>query len=527
VRWICLLLKVWIGISICMAGMALPVCAADSETTEPQFDVWEYRIEGNTLLAVADVERIVYTYLGPQRRIADVEAVRTALEKAYRDAGYATVLVDIPEQAVDSGIVHLRVTEAKVSKVRVTGSRYYLQGRILAQTGSITPGTTPRFPDFQSDLQVVNRFPGSRVTPILRPGKTPGTTEIDLNVEDKFPLTASIELNNYYSPNTTRTRMTAIAKYENLWQAQHNLSIQYQTAPEQPDETKVWVASYLMPVSGSDKLIVGYVVRSRSAVAALGDFNVIGNGDIAGLRFVDPLPVAGELYHSLTLGLDYKMFKENVEQIGTPGIQTPIRYLPASISWSGTRASNNGEWQFSTGLTLGLRGAGSDQLEFENKRFKAYGNFLVWKWDVQRTLTLTKSLGLSARLDGQLADQPLVSNEQFSAGGQSTVRGYLESELIGDNGVHASFELRGASTLAKEGAAKLQPLVFAEGAYLWLQDPLPGQDSRFSVYSAGLGLRLSEWRSLDARFDVGWPLRNSTYSIKGEPEVQFSVTMKF
>jgi hemolysin activation/secretion protein len=491
------------------------------------FDIWEYQVEGNSLLPAAVIERAVYPHLGENLGIEAVEAAREALEKTYRGAGFSTVVVSVPEQAVDGGIVRLRVTEATVSKVRVVGSKYYSQGRIIESVPSVAPGRTPRFPDFQSDLQVVNRFPGSRVTPILRPGKTPGTTEIDLSVEDKFPLSGSVELNNYRSPNTTRTRLTAIANYENLWQALHNLSIQYQTAPEKPDETKVWVASYLMPVSGSDKLIVGYVVRSRSAVAALADFNVIGNGDIVGLRLVDPLPAAGKLYHSLTLGLDYKTFKENVEQVGTPGIQTPIRYLPASVSWSGTRASNNGEWQFSTGLTLGLRGAGSDQLEFENKRFKAYGNFFVWKWDVQRTQTLSKSLSLTARLDGQLADQPLVSNEQFSAGGQNTVRGYLESEKIGDNGMHASLELRGASMMAEAGATKLQPLVFAEGAYLWLQDPLPGQDSRFSVYSAGLGLRLSEWRSLDASLDVGWPLRNSTYSSKGAPEVQFSITMKF
>lgn len=513
----------------CLNWISGAALGAEPEAAEsvPRFDIWEYQVEGNTLLPVVTIEKQVYPHLGPQRTIRDVESARGALEKAYRDAGYSTVVVDIPEQAVDSGVVRLRVTEAKVSKVKVVGSRYYLQGKILAQTPSIAPGTTPRFPDFQQDLQTVNRFPGSRVTPVLRPGKEPGTTEIDLNVEDRNPLSGSVELNNHYSPNTSALRLTGTAAYANLWQLGHTFSLQYQTAPEQPSESKVWVGSYLMPVQESDKLVALYAVRSRSAVAALSDFTVIGNGDIVGARLVDPLPPIGALYQSLTYGLDYKDFQENVTQPGTPGIQTPIRYVPASVTWSGTRGDKSGEWQFSTGVALGLRGAGSDELAFENKRYKAHGNFFVWKWDAQRSQVLSKSLTLVGRMDGQLADQPLVSNEQFSAGGSASVRGYLESEQIADNGAHSSIELRGPSLLSGKGSARLIPLAFVEGSYLWLNDALPGQQREFSLYSTGLGLRLTEWHRLEAALDLAWPLKDSTYSHAGDARVQFSTRIQF
>lgn len=501
--------------------------AASAAIPRQSFDIWEYRIEGNSVLPTTAVEQAVYPHLGPNRVIEDVEAARIALEKAYRDAGFATVIVDIPEQEVGAGLIRLRVTESTVSKVRVVGSKYYSQGRIIESVPSIAAGKTPRFTDFQNDLQTVNRFPGSRVTPVLRPGKDQGTTEIDLAVEDKSPLSASLEVNNHYSPNTTPTRLTGSVSYANLWQRQHTLSLQYQTAPEETEEAKVWVGSYLMPFPDSENMLAMYAVRSRSSVAALSDFTVIGNGDIYGARLVMPLPVQGPLYHSLTLGLDYKDFKENVAQPGTPGIQTPIRYIPASVTYSGSQADAHGEWQFSDGLVLGLRGAGSDELAFDDKRFKAHGNFFVVKLDVQRTQILSKSLSLVGRLDGQFADQPLVSNEQFSAGGSSTVRGYLESEQIADNGVHSAFELRGPSLLRGEGAAQLRPIAFVEGAYLWLNDPLPGQQSEFSLYSAGLGLRLNEWHRLDAMLDLGVPLKDSTYTDAGQARLQFSVTIKF
>jgi hemolysin activation/secretion protein len=466
--------------------------------------------------------------LGPGRTIVDAQAARAALEKAYRDAGFATVVVDIPEQTVDSGVVRLRVTEAKVSQVRVLGSRYYSQGRILAQVPSVAQGTTPRFTEFQKDLQTVNRFPGSQVTPVLRPGKTPGTTEVDLNVEDKNPLSGSVELNNHYSPDTTVTRLTGTAAYANLWQLGHTFSLQYQTAPEKPSESKVWVGTYLAPIPDSDQLAVFYYVHSRSGVAALSDLTVIGNGDIYGARLVMPLPAAGAFYHSFTLGVDYKDFQENVAQPGTPGIPTPIRYWPLSLSYSGSRPDSSGQWEFSTGVALGLRGAGSDELAFENKRFNAQGNFFVYKWDAQRTQALSKSWSLVGRFDGQIADQPLVSNEEFSAGGANSVRGYLESEEIADNGLHGSLELRGPSLWSrKDSSGSLQPILFVEGAHLWLRDPLPSQQSEFNLSSAGIGLRFKDGRRIDALLDLGWPFQSTTYTEAGHLRLQFSTVVHF
>ncbi|HQT26565.1 MAG TPA: POTRA domain-containing protein, partial [Burkholderiales bacterium] len=113
--------------------LCLLLVSADG-MAENSFDILEYRVDGNAnLLSTLQVEEAVYPHLGVKKTINDVEGARNDLEKAYHDAGYLTVLVDIPEQTVNSGIVHLRVVEGKVGKVRVTGSRYYSMNRILAR----------------------------------------------------------------------------------------------------------------------------------------------------------------------------------------------------------------------------------------------------------------------------------------------------------------------------------------------------------------------------------------------------------
>src|SRR5215470_10609469 len=85
--------------------MAARATLAQQASEEPTFDILEYRVEGNSVLPKLAIERAVYPHLGEKKRIADVEKARVALEKAYHDAGYATVVVNVPVQKVDKGVV--------------------------------------------------------------------------------------------------------------------------------------------------------------------------------------------------------------------------------------------------------------------------------------------------------------------------------------------------------------------------------------------------------------------------------------
>jgi hemolysin activation/secretion protein len=98
---------------------------------------------------------------------------------------------------------------------------------------------------------------------------------------------------------------------------------------------------------------------------------------------------------------------------------------------------------------------------------------------------------LVGKLDGQLASGPLINNEQYSAGGADTVRGYTEAERLGDNAAHGTLELRTPQLLAHSSAKIEQSYVFmfAYVAKLQILQALPGQASGFTLASAGLGLR--------------------------------------
>ena len=188
---------------------------AEAPKAEPHFDILEYQVEGSTVLSALEIERAVYPHLGYGKSMVNVEAARVSLERAFQESGYLTVSVDIPEQDVDKGVVRLRVNEGKVGRVRVTGSRYYELGKIKDKAADLKPGTVPYFPSVQKQLAGLNRTEDRRVTPSLKPSRSPGKVDVELKVEDKAPFHAGIELNDRYSANTKRLRLSGFVRYEN------------------------------------------------------------------------------------------------------------------------------------------------------------------------------------------------------------------------------------------------------------------------------------------------------------------------
>jgi hemolysin activation/secretion protein len=503
---------------------------------ERTFTVLEYWVEGNTLLKTVDIERAVMPYLGENQTVKDVEAARARLEKAYHEHGYQTVLVNIPQQEVSSGIVRLTVIEAPVGRLEIKGSRYHSLEVIRSTVGQLQQGVVPDFTEVQKELTQVNRSQDLRVTPVLKASTTPGKVDVDLDVEDQLPLHGSLELNNRYSANTTHLRLIGQLNYDNLFQRNQSISFQYQIAPQKPSDAKIWSASYVIPTPGSWVFAL-YAVHSDSSVAAVGDLDVLGKGNIYGVRAIDALPSSASLYHNLTAGFDYKDFKENVAQGGTLVAATPARYPEFLIQYQATvlGAPDSGN-QHARAAVLGARNSTTAEMgvsfvangvytnaeEFAAKRAGAGPSFFIAHLSLQRQQILPRNWSLDLRLDGQLANEPLISNEQYAVGGLDTVRGYTEAERLGDDGVHASLELRTPQLLTIPHSDRSYLYLFADGAHVSLIDALPGQEDSFRLASFGVGLRF-RFYGLTVDVDGAHAMTSAYVTQAGDNSVQFRV----
>jgi hemolysin activation/secretion protein len=272
-------------------------------------------------------------------------------------------------------------------------------------------------------------------------------------------------------------------------------------------------------------------VVSNSNSYAGGGIGVYGNGKVLGLRYVRALPSEeppAKFSQLMTLGLDYKNYTQDLALIDGSALSTPIHYAPFLLNYSGLRSDENGVTEFGAGMSFALRGVASDAKEFADKRYQALGNYLILKFTAGRTQKLPLDLSLYSRVDAQLASQPLVSNEQYVAGGVDSVRGYLEATQAGDSAVRGTFELRSANLWPQEERVELlQWRVFIDGAYLRLLSPLPGTRDNFELVGVGVGLTLRAKSGLSARADLAWPLRASSYQQAYRPLVQANAVYEF
>ena len=522
---------------ICAAQEAgTAATAAEPATAAPEvFDVMEYRVLGVAKLDVREVERAVYPHLGPAKTVADIEQARAALELAYRNAGYGTVFVDVPEQDVNEGVVRLRATEGRLDRIRITGAHHFSANDIREAVPSATRGAVPDLPALQSELASLNGQTRDRaVVPVLKAGRTPGTVDLELKVDDHLPLHGGFDVNDRYTAETSELRAGAQFSYDNLFQARHSLSVQFQTAPQEPDESRVFAATYAMPLGEGGRSLAFYAVDTDSAVTAIGALSVLGAGRIYGARFIQPIPEVGELFSSFSLGVDYKDFSEDIQIDPETGLSTPISYPLWSLAYQGATKTEFSKLGFSMMVGFGTPRLGASAQEFADRRYLASPSFMYLRGSFNYEHQLPWGFTGVLRAAGQFTPQPVVPNEQFSIGGADSVRGYLESAQLGDYGYSSTFELRTPGLLSRLGehAPFLQLLAFFDAGVVRIQEPIRDLDgnatqtTHFDLSSYGIGMRAAA-AGFEASLDYATPLVPSGTTLDGDSRIHFGVRYGF
>jgi hemolysin activation/secretion protein len=498
---------------------------APAGTTGASFSVKEYRVLGNSVLPVRDVERAVYPFLGENKQFADVEKARAALQAAYRAQDRGTVFVDIPEQDVTDGVVRLRVTEGRLHATTISGARYFSESKLLAALPEAAPGTVPRLGELQKEIAAVNGQSRDRsLVPVLKAGPEPGTIDLALKVQDSFPFHASAELNNQYTEGTKPLRAILAADYANMFGVGGDLAVQYLSSPQDRSEVSVWVAGYTSgPLYADMRNTVSYI-HSASAVPAAGTLGVLGKGSVYSDRLTIPTAYSAASTQSVFFGADYKDFTQDIAVDSTTSLNTPISYINLSTGYQGAWRGATQQWSFSGSVNFGVRGLVNDPEAFANKRYLARANYFYTRDDGGLLQTLPGNFTLQLRLAGQWADQPLVNYEQYSIAGADGVRGYLESEQLGDNALKGTLQVNSPG-LHLIGLTS-QVFVFYDAGRMYVIDALPDTPSHALLKSVGGGLNLVG-RYLTGAVTWAYPLVNSVATARGDSRVLFVVRGAF
>ena len=618
----------WLTLSAPAAQPEVPLAAspppptpAPSDTTArtndgPHFEVLAYEIRGDTLLSTETLMSILVKYTGTNISIADIKSAASDLQMEYRNRGFPTVSVTLPQQTISNGMVKIGVFEGRLAEIQVDKNRYFSSNNVMRSLPSLHTNIILSRDVFQAELDRANGNRDRQIYPELRPGPETNTTTLYLGVKDRLPMHGKIELNNQSTPDTPELRLNSSLVYNNLWQLEHSIGAQYSFSPEAYKQGSQWnfydlplIANYsafyrlplATPGSLSDQVSThpgtfGYDEASRQfrlpPSSGLPELNLYASrstidtgvqnstpqqlfssdsqtidkvdthqdltiNEALGFRLSQPLPQIRNIRSGLSGGVDLKQYQitsyatntfifteflldENNNPLPPRTSQTvhpipssyqSIGYLPLSLRWDGSSQDKSGTTDFGISYSPNLWFSGSaSNLQSLAGSAHANGYWQVVGASLGRQQSLYKEWKLAVRLDGQWANEPLISNEQYAIGGLAGVRGYREGEVFGDAGWRITTDVKSPPVFAGMAFDKipmtLRYSVFMDYGQAFLLDP-QGRPPKTSLWGTGAGVTLSFGPHFDGRFAAALPLLATPNISVGQTRFYFALSAQF
>ncbi|MGH8673351.1 MAG: ShlB/FhaC/HecB family hemolysin secretion/activation protein, partial [Burkholderiales bacterium] len=323
-----------------------------------------------------------------------------------------------------------------------------------------------------------------------------------------------LTLDNTGTPQTGYHRFGVGYQNANIGTLDHALTLQYVTSVEKPSQVGIYSIGYHLPLyayGASMDFVAGYSdVDAGSTQTPSGALTFSGRGGIVGARYNWHLDHHAGYDHKVIFGLDHRMYR-NACAVGAFGAAgcgaaaATFNLTPLSVTYAGTLTMPTGRLSLQAGVSTNLGGGSKgDSAALSQARSGADAHYWVTRAGLDWAQALPADWQLRTRLDLQYTDEVLVPPEQFGVGGANSVRGFLERERSDDRGHSGTLELYtpelAPSLGMKEWNARL--LAFYDFGRITRVNPLPGEQQREGIASAGVGLRLALPKRFSLRFDL-------------------------
>lgn len=453
---------------------------AQIENASPDDDgifVGAIAVSGADNLPAASYAAILEENIGRELREEDMRRVTQQIADAAREGGLIFATARVPEQSVHQGILQIELNEGRIDDVRIIGSDNRALENIL----------TPLVGQVAIRSELTRRVLLANDLPQIRILNTRMLTENGSNIleitarEDK--LRAKVTADNYGSRNLGPARVRLSVDYAGIISDSDQIGISVRTNPISPDELLFANAYYSIGVgnAGTRVGIAGSIGKTEG-----GDF---GSGNVEGdSRYVEvsashPLHRASDK----SLWVNGKVAYLDITREDALGIISADTQVTLSAGLAGNIKLLGGRLRAHAFATQGLGLLGTTRLgDPLSSRFDGDGVFTKGTFYADWRGKIAGPVGAYLRIDGQIANRPLLSSQEYSIGGAFSARGFDFSELSGDNGFRGLVELNYTMRDPFKWMKRLQPYIFLDGGYVNNIDLDFGDGA---LLSSGVGMR--------------------------------------
>ncbi|KPF93612.1 hemolysin [Novosphingobium sp. AAP83] len=509
-----------------------PCPLADPQYANIKIKIADVTFGGLKETSPEELAQVWQPYVGTEQSVSVLCEIRDAAGTALRNRGYLAA-VQVPTQKIEDGRVRMEVLYARISSVRARGETKGAERKLQQYLGALTEGEVFNINRAERYLLLARDLPGYNVQLTLRPA---GTGAGDLVGEVSVlrePYAVDLTLQNLASEATGRFGGQVRAQAFGITGLGDVTSLSYYATQDFSEQHILQGSHEFRP--GRNGLIVGaqmtYAWTNPNVAGLPAGVRIEARTLFASLYARYPLKRAQAGNRWLSGGLD--LINQDVDFIG-PLSRDKVRVGWARFDMDGIDLSRpRPAWRYSNSLevrqglaildaTNGCTGAACVGLTPPSRTDGSRSATTVrWQGEYERSFGDISFL-LAPR--AQYAFKPLLSFEEFSAGNFTIGRGYDPGELIGDDAMGSSAEMRGPRFgLSRGSKVRIQPFVYFDAAWVWNKDRAGSQ----RLTSAGGGIRseIGARFRLDATLAV--PLEKvGLQALKSDPRFLLTLTTR-
>ncbi len=501
---------------------ATEVAAAD---IPQQIVVKRFEVKGSSVFSQQELKQAVKPYQNRPITLPELFQARSIITKLYTDRGYLNSGAYIPPQELDNGVVTITILEGELEGINVTGTKHlnpnYIKSRINRAAGKPV-----NVDSILQALQLLRLDPLiANISAELSAGIRPGTSLLDIQVEeaDAFKITSS--LNNGRSPSVGTFQRTLGLNHGNLFGFGDKFDFSYTNT----DGSDSFDFAYGFPINAKDGNIkLAFGTNSNDVIEEpFNPLDIQSESRYYELNLRQPLILEPE--REFALGLSFSRQESETSLLDTPfalsrGADEDGETKISAIRFFQELVNRDDNKVFAMRSQFSL---GVDLFNATNNDDAPDSTFFAWRGQAQWVRRIKDDFLFLLKGDIQLTGSGLVPLEQFRVGGINSVRGYRQDLVLGDNGIFTSAELR--IPLLRfdkiDGLVQLAP--FFDLGTVWNSDDVDVENS--TLPSLGVGLNFAAGENFNARLDWGIPLTSvdADGSSLQEDGIYFSLDYSF
>lgn len=419
---------------------------------DDSFTLNSITFKGYTAFTEEELMNLVCDKIGTTVNVGDLVGITNMVTEFYGKHGYQTSVAYLAPQKVQDGNIVINIMEGRYGNVTVTGNKWartsYVNNQYLRDK-YIEPGALLNVNDIRESLKELNATDYMKGTVSLTDNEESAElTDLELTVKDRFPIDLDLRWDDMGTTQTGLHRAIIFAGMSNLTGFGDQL---YSTTTLARHSIGQGVM-YSVPLTATKetKLNVGY--SYSGAKVGEGPYKSFGiDSKTHNLFFslsrrlikTDNYKLYGDV------GFDLRNTESKFKNFPTRDWDYKYRSRNLKVNLTNIKDDFYGKWFANIGTSVGLDVFGAtDYLNFGRDMTGAFRHGIPSNKGVSVRADLARIQVLPFRSQaiiqarGQWASRALLPSEKMSFGGMSSVRGYQESYIIGDQGVVANLELR-------------------------------------------------------------------------------------